>query len=82
MSGTQMHHTHTPCQQSFGDTLLRGWVTQNYSGSSRLLSTDSSVIQAVTEHSSAVVTSLGEILLLGWAQSKFDKKERDSPFHF
>ena len=30
----------------------------------------------------AVVTSLGEILLLGWAQSKFDKKERDSPFHF
>ena len=75
MSGTQMHHTHTPCQQSFGDTLLRGWVTQNYSGSSRLLSTRSSVIRAVTEHSSAVVTSLGEILLLGWAQGKFEKKE-------
>lgn len=82
MSGTQMHHTHTPCQQSFGDTLLRGWVTQNYSGSSRLLSTSSSVFRAMTEHSFAVVPSLGEILLLGWAQGKFEKKEIDSPLYF
>lgn len=74
MSGTQKHHTHTPCQQSYGDTLPR-WVTQNYSGSSCLLSTSSSVIRAMTEHSSAVLTSLREILLLGWAQGKLKKKE-------
>ena len=59
MSGTQKHHIHTPCRQSYGDTLLRGWVTQNCSGSLCLLSTSSSVIRAMTEHSSAVLNFFG-----------------------